>query len=334
MSRADIILLASVALLLFLLPAISSEFFISQIATRVLILGIIALSLAFLAQEIGIISLAQVMIAGIAGYAIALMSHNSAGLGVEMPLVVAVVGAILAAGLAGILMGIISQRSTGIYAIMITLATSVAFTLFARQNYQIFNGFDGLAGITAPTLGSIQLSETYHFYFLCVISSLAVLMFTLYLRKTPLGLAFQALRDDRQRLAALGFRPQRTVVVAFGLVGLIAGVGGILLTWFNTRIAPTSIGLDVTLDVLIIAIIGGIGHPIGAFIGALVFVLLETFASDLIDRDRFNTLIGAVFLIVILLSPGGLIGFGRRAVERIPLLQTIVVFITRTKRKE
>ncbi len=130
MSRADIILLASVALLLFLLPAMSSEFFISQIATRVLILGIIALSLSFLAQEIGIISLAQVMIAGIAGYAIALMSHNSAGLGVEMPLVVAVVGAILAAGLAGILMGIVAQRSTGIYAIMITLATSVAFTLF------------------------------------------------------------------------------------------------------------------------------------------------------------------------------------------------------------
>lgn len=334
MSRADIILLAFVTLLLFLLPVIFSEFFISQIATRALILGIIALSLAFLAQEIGIISLAQVMIAGIAGYAIALMSHNSAGLGLEMPLVVAVVGAILAAGLAGILMGIISQRSTGIYAIMITLATSVAFTLFARQNYQIFNGFDGLAGITAPTLGSIQLSETYHFYFLCVISSLAVLMFTLYLRKTALGLAFQALRDDRQRLSALGFRPQRTVVIAFGLVGLIAGIGGILLTWFNTRIAPASIGLDVTLDVLIVAIMGGIGHPIGAFIGALGFVLLETFASDLIDRDRFNTLIGAVFLIVILLSPGGLIGFGRRVVERIAKLQTIVVFITGTKREE
>ena len=85
---------------------------------------------------------------------------------------------------------------------------------------------------------------------------------------------------------------------------LIAAVGGVLFVWYNGLITPDSIGTGWLINILVIAVLGGMSHPIGPFIGAIVFVLLQTFAIDLIDRERFNLVIGGVFLAIVLFSPG------------------------------
>src|SRR3546814_3183776 len=84
------------------------------------------------------------------------------------------------------------------------------------------------------------------------------------------------------------------------------------MVWFNGRISPGSIGVDVVIDILVIAVVGGLRHPIGPFVGAIAFVLLENFAIALIDRERFNTVIGLAFLLVVLFSPDGLLGLWNR----------------------
>src|SRR3546814_6173682 len=84
------------------------------------------------------------------------------------------------------------------------------------------------------------------------------------------------------------------------------------MVWFNGRISPGSIGVDVVIDILVIAVVGGLRHPVGPFVGAIAFVLLENFAIDLIDRERFNTVIGLAFLLVVLFSPDGLLGLWNR----------------------
>ena len=89
---------------------------------------------------------------------------------------------------------------------------------------------------------------------------------------------------------------------------LIAAVGGVLLVWYNGLITPGSVGTSWLINILVIAVLGGMRHPIGAFLGAIVFVLLQTFAIDLIDRERFNLVIGGVFLAIVLFSPDGLLG--------------------------
>ena len=81
-----------------------------------------------------------------------------------------------------------------------------------------------------------------------------------------------------------------------------------LLAWYNGLVTPGSVGTSWLINILIIAVLGGMKHPIGAFLGALVFVLLQTFAIDLIDRERFNLVIGGVFLAIVLFSPDGLLG--------------------------
>ena len=85
-------------------------------------------------------------------------------------------------------------------------------------------------------------------------------------------------------------------------------MGGILLVWYNALMTPGSVGTGWLINILVIAVLGGVKHPIGAFLGALVFVLLQTFAIDVIDRERFNLVIGGVFLAIVLFSPDGLLG--------------------------
>jgi branched-chain amino acid transport system permease protein len=130
----------------------------------------------------------------------------------------------------------------------------------------------------------------------------------LYVVKTPFGLVLQGIRDNPRRVSAIGFNVGVHRVASFALAGFIAGWGGVLITFYNIGITPGSIGIWATVNVLVMAVIGGLGHPIGAFIGALVFTLLDTFAATIYDRDRFNTLIGLVFLVIVLVSPDGLLG--------------------------
>jgi branched-chain amino acid transport system permease protein len=91
-------------------------------------------------------------------------------------------------------------------------------------------------------------------------------------------------------------------------------LGGILLVWLNSRVSPGTVGTGPVFAVLVIAVLGGMRHPIGPFLGAVVYVLLQNFAIDLIDRERFNTVIGLCFLAIVLFSPDGLLGLWDRFV--------------------
>ncbi|HVM83222.1 MAG TPA: branched-chain amino acid ABC transporter permease, partial [Candidatus Binatia bacterium] len=96
----------------------------------------------------------------------------------------------------------------------------------------------------------------------------------------------------------------------------IAAVGGLLYVWMNGRVSPGTIDIGPVIDILVIAVIGGLRHPIGPFLGAVLFVLIENFAIDLISPERFNTLIGLIFLVIVLVSPDGLLGLWRLVSDR------------------
>ena len=145
------------AALLIVYPAIGSDFFLTQIGAYSLILGMIALSLMLLAGYGGMVSLAQISVAGIAGYAVAVFGLNNSGVhGFGWPFWVVVPFATLIAAIASALIGWISVRTEGIYTIMITLAIATAFFYFAQQNYSLFNGFPGFTGIRAPEFWGVN----------------------------------------------------------------------------------------------------------------------------------------------------------------------------------
>jgi branched-chain amino acid transport system permease protein len=291
-------------------PWFATSFLTYQIGAQSLALGLIALSLTFLGGSGGMISLAQMTVAGVAGYVMGILGTSGvAEISLKWPWWLVVPLAILAAAAVATFIGWLSVRTEGIYTIMITLAVGVAFYYLCLQNYSVFNGFQGFQQVYAPTVGGISLRDPTAFYYLALFWSLAGYFFVKYLLRTPFGIAMQGIRDNPRRMSALGFNVTAHRVAAYAVAGVIAGIGGVLFTWYNGLITPGSIGTSWLINVLIIAVLGGMRHPLGPFLGAIVFVLLQTFAIDMIDRERFNLVIGVVFLVIVLFSPDGLLGW-------------------------
>lgn len=317
-STSQITVLWYVIIIGFLLvyPWIASPFWAVQIGVQSLTLGIIALSLTFLAGYGGMVSLAQLSVAGCAGYMVAVLGVNSFNMGLGWHWLAAVIFAILIATVFGTLIGAISVQTMGIYTIMITLAIAVGFYYFVRQNYSIFNGWNGFAGLKPPVIGGINWRDPVPFYYLSLAVAAVTYFVVVYLRRSNFGLSLHGIRDNDRRMRTLGFNVRAHRILAYTVAGFIAALGGILMIWLNGRISPASISIGPTIDILVIAVIGGLGHPVGAFIGAILFTLLENFAIDLIDRERFNLLIGAVFLTIVLFSPDGILGLWEKLKQR------------------
>jgi branched-chain amino acid transport system permease protein len=295
-------------LILVLAPLLFTDFYLSQVITKALWLGIAAASLIFLAAYVGMVSLGQVALYGIAGFTMANLVAADGGSPIAWNPWLATLAGILAAVAAGLFIGAIASRSYGIYFLMITLAVAVLTYYFFGQVTQ-FSGFGGVNSVARPAVVSNPVTDPQNLFYIALGTSAAVYVFVRYLARTPFGLALQGVRDDPSRMRALGYNVPLLRTLAFGLGALIAAFAGIISVWWNTRISPGSIDLARTIDVLVIAVIGGLYRLEGAWVGAFAFAALDNWTRGLdIVGQRFNTVIGAIFLAIVLLSPGGLMG--------------------------
>lgn len=307
-----------VGFILLVMPTFASDFVLYQIFGWSFILGVIALSLVFLGGYGGMVSLAQMMIAGCAGYLLAILGPSAiTGISLGWPWYVAIPIALCVAIALGTLTGWLAVRTEGIYTIMITLAIAAAFFYFTRQNYTIFNGFSGFNGVLPPKLFGVDWRSPTAFYYLTLFWAGIAYFAVLYITRAPFGLALQGVRDNQRRMSALGYNATAHRVAAYAFAALLAGVGGILLTWQSGQISPGTVGIGPAIDILVIAVIGGLSHPVGAFIGAFIYVILKTFALDALVAvglagERFQLLIGLGFLIIVFWSPDGILGLWRR----------------------
>jgi branched-chain amino acid transport system permease protein len=296
-----------------LYPLVASPFFVYQIGAQTLVLGLIALSLSFLAGFGGMVSLSQMTVAGVAAYTVAILGSSSVGqISLGWAPWLAIIVALLVSVVVGVVIGALSIRTEGIRTIMITLAIGVAFFYLAQQNYSVFNGFQGFSRIESPDLFGLDLGGPRAFYYLCLIVCALAVFGVIYLRRSTFGIGLQGVRDNARRMASLGFNVTAHRLAAHAIAGLIAGAGGVLFVYYNHRISPGSISTAALINLLVIAVLGGMRHPIGSFVGAALFVLLQNFAIDFVSRERFNLVIGSVFLAVILFSPDGLLGLWER----------------------
>jgi branched-chain amino acid transport system permease protein len=306
------------ALFLLILPAFASSFVLIELFGWAMILGMIALSLMFLAGYGGMVSLVQMTVAGCAGYMVAIFGQSAmTEISLGWPWWVVVPVAILIAVIFGTLSGALAVRTEGIYTIMITLAIASAFYYFTHQNYSIFNGFSGFNAVATPQVFGVDWRSPVPFYYLILFWAVASYLAVLCVSRAPFGLALQGIRDNARRMAALGFNVTAHRIAAYAFAALIAGIAGVLLVWHGRQISPGTAGVGPVIDILIIAVIGGLGRPIGAFIGALIYVILRTFALDVLvsvglDGKRFQLLIGLGFLLIVLFSPDGVLGLWER----------------------
>jgi branched-chain amino acid transport system permease protein len=313
-------------LIALLAPLIFSDFYVNAILTQALILGIGAASLIFLSAYGGMISLAQTGLMGIAGYALANMvtekvpGGETKGLLLGWDPSLSLVLAILLTVAIGLVFGAVASRSYGIYFLMLTLTYTVIAFLFVGS-VTLIGGFSPVAGVDRYTPGFIGdvVNDRQRLYYIALIAAAFVYVLIRFLVRTPFGISLQGIRDEPVRMASLGYNVALHRTLAFGIGAFVAAVGGVLYAWWFGQLSPTTLGLDATIQLLVIAVIGGLRRIEGAWLGAIAFLIISNEVTNRIPSSglpviggTFNTVIGFIFLAIVIVSPDGLMGIWER----------------------
>jgi branched-chain amino acid transport system permease protein len=312
-----------VLVLVLLGPAVFNDYWVNTILTQTFLFGIAAASLIFLFAYGGMISLAQTALMGICGYLLGNMvtqggaGGESKGLTLGWDPTVALIAAILLTTAIGLVFGAVAARSLGIYFLMLTLSYAVIANYFFGQVTQ-FGGFSPIAGINQYTPGFVGdiVGRPNKLYYIALGTALVVYVVIRYLVRTPFGLSLQGLRDDPLRMSSLGYNVPLHRTLAFGFAAFVASLSGVLLVWWDGQIAPGNIGLNATIDLLVICVIGGLVRIEGAWLGAFAFIVINNYVRDVelpVFGGSFNTIIGLIFLAIVIVSPEGLMGIWDRA---------------------
>jgi branched-chain amino acid transport system permease protein len=312
----------AVVLLLALWPLLAGKFGI-DLTTRIMILAIFALSLELLVGGVGLVCFGHSAFFGIAAYCAVLLSPESQGAALWWLLP----AALLITGLYALAMGALSLRTQGVYFIMVTLA-------FAQMAYYVFHdtklggGTDGIYLYNKPLvmLGAVKLVDLdspLQFYFFVLICMIAVFGFLAVLRNSRFGRALAGIKANEQRMRAAGFSTYPYKLAAFAISGMLAGLAGFLFAVKDGYVNPELASWHQSGAVLIMVILGGIGHLRGAVLGAFAFVLLqELFQSQAVFgafAKNWQLTLGATIIACVALMPRGLIGLFK--LRRKPLLE-------------
>ena len=316
----------AVLVVLVFAPALFGDFWLDAILTQTLIFGLGAASLILLSAYGGMISLAQTALMGVAGYALGNMvsqrglEGESKGLSLGLDPTLALVLAILITTIVAFVFGAVASRSYGIYFLMLTLTFGVIANLFFGSVTKL-GGFSPIAGIDRRTpdfVGDI-INNRERLYYVALGCAIVAYAMIRYLVRTPFGLALQGIRDEPMRAASLGFTVPLHRMLAFAFSGFLAGVAGVLAAWWNGQISPSDLGLGAIISLLVMAVIGGLERIEGAWIGAFAFIVISNEVTNRIPSEGlpvigggFTTVIGLIFLVIVIVSPDGLMGLWER----------------------
>ena len=308
--------LGQAAFLVFLLsvPAWAPNRFWINVASQALIFAIFAMSLDLLIGYAGMPSFGHAAFYAAGAYGGALWAlHLSSAL---LPLLA--VGLMAGASLA--LVGALALRARGIYFLMLTLAFAqvVWSVLSNNQLANVLGGDIGLISVPRPVLpfaADVSLFRPANFYFLTLTVAIIVYLALAAVVASPFGHTLEGIRENEGRMESLGYPTFRYRLAAFVIAGALAGLAGMLGGSFNFSATPATAFWTTSGLAMIAVIMGGSRSLVGPAAGAILVVLLQLGLSSLPARglaERWQLLLGVVFIAFVLFLPGGLYGLLRR----------------------
>lgn len=284
--------------------------YITDLFMKIMTLSIFALSLELLVGMTGLVSLGHAAFFGIGAYATVLGSGQEGGsIAVLLPL------AMGAAALYALFVGALSLRTRGVYFIMVTLAfAQMAFFVF--HDTGLGGGSDGIYLMIRPSLGPIDMEDRLTLFYVVLAALAFTYAFLAVLRRSRLGAALAGVRASEQRMRAAGFPTYGYKLAAFVIGGALAGLAGFLVASRDGVVNPELLAWHTSGEVLLMVILGGIGHLRGAVIGAIAFTLLKevlsTYAIVGPLADHWQLTLGIVVILFVALLPKGIVGIFER----------------------
>ncbi|MCY3878749.1 MAG: branched-chain amino acid ABC transporter permease [Rhodobacteraceae bacterium] len=307
------VLIGLIALPLWALSA--DEVFTITLTTRAAILALAAVGLNIALGIGGMVSFGHAVFFGLGGYAMGILAFHAQtfspldfGLfalpGTKSMPVIWLVATVVSAFAAWII-GLLSLRTAGVYFIMITLAFGQMFFYFAIS-WGAYGGEDGLSIYVRNSFVGLDTLMPIQFFGLCFALLCLALLLQWRLRRSPFGLALNAARQSTERVQSVGLNPRQLKLLAFVISGAITGVAGALFADLNRFVSPTMFSWQLSGELIILTIIGGVGRLMGPVIGAAIFITLEHWLGGL--TDFWHVWLGTILLAIVLFWRGGVIG--------------------------
>lgn len=274
-----------------------------RLASRIMILGLLAMSLNLLVGNTGIVSFGHGLFYGTGSYAVSLLALHKGWAATTGLLLGPVFAAVFAA-----IGGLIAFRARRLYFGLLTLAISQFGFVLATQWYSLTQGENGIHGVEMPDW-LLTTNDKYRFIFIVFTVALVAIRVLL---ASPFGTTLRAVRENRDRVAFLGVHAIRYEYAAFVISGAFAGLAGSLLVVLDQNSFPQLFHWTTSAEPLLMIIIGGAGTFFGPLLGAAVVVYVQDYLRSI--TDNVNLLYGIVVLVIALLAPGGLTGIGKSLV--------------------
>jgi branched-chain amino acid transport system permease protein len=295
---------AATLLVAAVLPLVLSTYQIG-LATEVLIFGILAMSIDLLAGFAGRTSLGHGAIFGISAYVV-IYASEQAGCS---PVVAVALGVSASTAVAAVF-ALLAVRTSGVYFLLLTLALGMIVWGICLRWTEATGGENGLRGDIRPSI----FNSHSNFYWL-VLAAAALLSFAmLRFARSPFGLTLRGIRDSETRMQSLGYNVPLHLFIGFTVSGFFAGIAGAMYAFFNNFVSPTTVSLAQSVEALLMAIVGGIGTLFGAFVGAATIIVLQNAVSAY--TERWPTVLGVAFILVMIFAPEGIVGMIRNFLER------------------
>ena len=293
----------------------ADEPFTITLMTRAAVFALAAVGLNIALGLGGLVSFGHAVFFGLGGYSMGILAYHAQTYTplMEVPFLIEGTNvmpviwlvAVVVSALAALLIGVLSLRTGGVYFIMITLAFGQMFYYFAIS-WSAYGGEDGLSIYVRNGFPGLNTLDPIQFYGLCLVLLSAALFGAHRLAKSPFGLALGAVRQAPQRVETVWLDGMRIKLVAFVISGAITGLAGALFADLNRFVSPTMFSWQLSGEIMVFIIIGGVGRLFGPVVGALVFVGLEHWLGGL--SDYWHIYLGLLLLAIVLFGRGGLIG--------------------------
>ena len=295
--RKSIIILFLVAGILILLPLGLPRFY-TYLTALIVTMGLLSTSLNFALGFGGIYQLHHAVFYGAGAYGTAVMI---AKLGYN-PWLAFIAGPLVAAALS-LVIGIICVRLSKLYFGMLQISLGSLVWAIVYRWYGFTGGDDGIHGISVPSMIG---SSKGAYYFTMIVAGLA--MFLMYrILHSPFGSTLQGIRDNALRSQAIGVNVRRHQLTAMVMAGFFAGVAGVLFVVVDTSVFPDMLFWTLSLEITIMALLGGWFTFLGPMLGAAIIVCLRTFVSGF--TDYWTLILGILLMLVILFLPEGVLGY-------------------------
>ncbi len=284
------------------LPMFAPRFW-QGLLIQVYILAVFALSYDLLMGYLGILSFGQALFFGTGAYTLGiLLKHFDAPLGIALLAVVALTA------LESFLIGLLSLRVRGVYFTMLTLAfATVAFILVEATDFRNWTGAeDGLHGIELPAFLSPTLNRLT-FYYIALAFAVLVYLIARRIVDSPSGRVWQAIRENEPRAISIGYNTLWFKVQGVVISGIIAGLAGALNAMWEMSATPQMMDAGMTINALLMTIIGGVGTLIGPMLGAAVLQLLGYILNTTLG-PIWQLAIGILYVLLVLFLPYGIVG--------------------------